>query len=209
MTDPQAVLDVWFGTPDAHGFCPRERAARWFRSPPGFDALLREHFGAALAAAARGELEAWARDAPVRGRLALIVLTDQFSRNVHRGSAAAFATDSLALAHARAAVDSGTDRSLPWDLRAFHYLPFEHAEDVDAQDEAVRRFEELLREANATVPDPGHPGLRRLAAFVEHAREHRAIVRRFGRFPHRNAVLGRQDTPLERRWLREGRRFGQ
>lgn len=178
MITPQDVLDFWFlGEPWRH------RKA-WFRRDDAFDASC-QAFRAALCAAREGALEHWA-ETP-RGMLGLVVLLDQFSRNLHRGSPEAFAADQRATDLARRALALGFDRQLHPMERLFIYLPFEHSEDPADQEESVRLFEAL-----------------RLAlgdSTVEYAWRHRDIIRRFGRFPHRNAVLGRESSAAEQAFL--------
>lgn len=188
------VLDFWFG---AAGSPERgQERKQWFRKREAFDTQLRERFGALLEAARAGELDAWC--ATPEGALALVIVLDQFSRNCLRGTPHAFSADDKALAIARAMVESGADRRLP-DVyhRMFAYMPFEHAESVAMQLESVRLFGELAREAA-----PGVQG------FYDYARRHAEVIERFGRFPHRNAVLGRESTEAELAFLREpGSRF--
>lgn len=185
--DAQAVLDVWFGEPDVVH-------EEWFRKDPAFDASIRARFGAVLRAALAGELHDW-RATP-RGALAHIVVLDQFTRNAFRDTPRAFAGDALALQSAQALVAAGTDRSLTPLQRWFVYLPFEHAEDRALQAESMRLFDALAAE---------HPAL---ADAREWAHRHQVVVQRFGRFPHRNAILGRASTPDEEAFLREpGSRF--
>jgi uncharacterized protein (DUF924 family) len=182
MTEAAEVLDFWFGDADA----PREE---WFRKDAAFDAQIAERFGPLVERALAGELAGWQAE-PDSG-LALILLLDQFTRNIFRGSPRTFTGDPLALAAARALVASGGDRALPPLRRAFVYMPFEHAEDLAAQDEAVRLFTPLA-------------GLSPfLASMLDYAQRHRVIVARFGRFPHRNAVLGRASTPEETEFLKQ------
>jgi uncharacterized protein (DUF924 family) len=173
--DPRArsVLEFWFR-------CNEERK-EWFRKDPAFDDEIRARFLALHEEGARGALEDWKRSA--RECLALIVLLDQFPRNMFRESARAFATDPLALEAARHAVAAGYDRALGEVERTFVYLPFEHSENLADQEMALELF-------------GGH-------ANYEWARKHWEIIRRFGRFPHRNAVLGRQSTPAEIEFLKE------
>jgi uncharacterized protein (DUF924 family) len=180
MIVPDDVLDFWFA-----GDATRYRAV-WFKQDAAFDADC-ARFADALHAARGGASDHWTGSA--RGMLALIVLLDQFSRNLHRGSPDSFAADAQARALARDAVARGFDRVLHPTERSFIYLPFEHSEDPADQDESVRLFETL-----------------RLAlgdSTVEYAYRHRDVIRRFRRFPHRNAVLGRESTPEERRYLAE------
>lgn len=209
--DADAVLDFWFGPLDASGLPTVTQRRRWFLSSPEFDALIRATFGPQVEAALDGELDHWLEtrltvagaDRSARDRLALILLTDQFSRNIHRGTARAFAGDALALRLALDALERGDDRRLPLSMRAFGYLPLEHAEDRHMQQRCVECFEALL----ATAADDAARAA--AADYLEHAREHQRIIERFGRFPHRNAVLGRRDTPAETAWLAGGKRFGQ
>ena len=180
----QEILDFWFGTPaDAeHG---RSRAV-WFRKDDGFDASIRTRFSVLHERAGRGALDAW-RDTPAT-LLALIVLLDQFSRNMHRGQAQAFASDVRALDAARHMLARGWDASLPAVQRWFAYMPFEHSEVLADQDRCV----ELMQ------PLDGDPAT---AGVVEWARRHRDVIARFGRFPHRNAILGRPSSAAEIEFL--------
>jgi uncharacterized protein (DUF924 family) len=158
---------------------------KWFAKSDAFDADIRERFEAAHHEAARGAFSAWEADA--EGALALLLLLDQFPRNLYRGSAHAFATDPLARVITRRAVDRGFDRQVAPALRPFFYLPFEHSEAIEDQDRCVA----LCREAGDTDT-------------LRWAEVHRDIIVRFGRFPHRNAVLGRETTPAEQVFLDEG-----
>jgi uncharacterized protein (DUF924 family) len=192
--DPQAqrVLDFWFGVPGSAEY-GRNRP-EWFRKDPAFDALIAQRFGTTIDAALAGALHGWADD--TTGTLALIVVLDQFTRNSFRATPRAFAGDALAQALAQRLVAAGGDAQLPPFQRAFAYLPFEHAEDLVLQQESVRRFEALA--AEDPEQDQG----------LDYARRHHAVIARFGRFPHRNAVLGRVDTAEETAFLRElGSRF--
>ncbi len=180
----QSVLDFWFA-PEGHPERGTFREA-WFEKQPDFDAACRRHFEELLNAAAAGSLDRWA-DTP-EGAMALVVLLDQLSRNIHRGTPGAFATDGQALALARRMVARGFDLSLDPVMRMFVYLPFEHAEDVAVQDESVRLFEAL----------PATPWRDRV---VHYAGLHRDVIVKYGRFPHRNAILGRTSTPAELDYL--------
>jgi uncharacterized protein (DUF924 family) len=183
--DAQAVLDFWFGPAGS----PEHGRARdvWWRKDAAFDATIRARFGPRVDAAVAGGLRDW--DSTAEGALARVLLLDQFTRNIHRGTAHAFAGDGLALEAARAMVATGQDRQLMPQARAFAYMPFEHAEDLAAQDEAVR----LLGALEAEAPE--------VTGMVDYALRHRAIVARFGRFPHRNAALGRASTAEELEFL--------
>jgi len=179
--DADAVLDFWFGAPGSSDYGSARRA--WFSKDTDFDATIRQRFGALVERALRGELEAWA-DAP-RSALAQILLLDQFTRNAFRGTARAFAGDARALAAASRMVGARQDEALSPLMRAFVYLPFEHAEAMAMQDEAVRLFGKLVAEV------PEH------ADMLDYAHRHRAVIARFGRFPHRNEILGRRSTAEE------------
>ncbi len=178
-----AILEFWFagGDPANGGF-----RKLWFEKDAAFDGLCRERFGALSARAAAGELDRWGQTAD--GGLALLVLLDQIPRNVHRGTPAAFAADPKALDLARRMVARGFDRELEPARRLFVYLPFTHAEDMAMQDECVRLVESL----------PETPWR---AQAVKSAHAHRDVIRDYGRFPHRNAALGRESTPAEREYL--------
>lgn len=178
------ILAFWFGS----GKPGPDPASRWFGKDPSFDAEIRARYGDAIEAALAGAHEAWS--GTPRGALARVLLLDQFTRNVFRDTPRAFAGDALALAVAGRAVDAGFDRSLGPFERWFLYLPFEHAEDADAQDRSLALFGALARETGQRGP-------------LEWAEKHAAIIRRFGRYPHRNAVLGRASTAAEIAFLRE------
>lgn len=183
------VLEFWFGAVDGN----RSRA-EWFRKDATFDVQIAARFGAQVEQACAGALRDW--DQTPSGALARILLLDQFTRNIHRDTARAFVGDALALETAQALVASGGDQTLPPVQRSFVYLPYEHAEDLAMQDESIRLFS-ALAEAHA-------PG----ADTLKWAHKHRDIIVRFGRYPHRNAVLGRASTAEELAFLQEpGSRF--
>jgi uncharacterized protein (DUF924 family) len=158
---------------------------KWFRKDAGFDAALKERFGGLHRSAAAGELDGWAETA--EGALALILLLDQFSRNLHRGEAQAFAQDAKAKAIAERAIALGFDRAAEPGLRLFLYLPFEHSESIVDQERCVRLCHALPS-----------------GDLLPYARDHERIIRRFGRFPHRNLALGRHTTPAEQAFLDGG-----
>jgi uncharacterized protein (DUF924 family) len=190
--DAEAVLNFWFGAPGSEDYGRTRKA--WFAKDEAFDQQIRDRFGAQIEQALRGEHEGWADDA--RAALAQIILLDQFTRNAFRGSARAFAGDARALAAASRMVGSRQDEELPPFMRSFVYMPFEHAEGLATQDESVRLFKRM-------VPGSDDPD-----KLVDHALRHRAIVERFGRFPHRNEALGRQSTAEEIEFLKTpGSRF--
>jgi uncharacterized protein (DUF924 family) len=182
----RALLDYWFGAPGDPD-CDRWRPV-WFEATPEFDAALRERFAADQRRAAAGDDDAWIA-APLPC-LALILLLDQLPRNLHRGSAAAYATDEKARWAAREALARGHDRALPPVRRMFVYLPFQHSEELADQ----RLSLELYARLPAVAPD--RDGLRS-------ARRHHDIIARFGRFPHRNQALGRVTTEAEAAFLKE------
>jgi uncharacterized protein (DUF924 family) len=186
-SEARDVLDFWFGDPTSstHG----SNRVEWFRKDPAFDASIRARFGALIERGLRGELEAWA--ATPLGALAQVIVLDQFTRNVFRGTPRAFAGDARALNAARAMVGSRQDDELPPFQRAFVYLPFEHAEGIDMQHEAVRLYTRLV------ALDPAQAG------GLDYAERHRDIIERFGRFPHRNDILGRQSTAEEIEFLKK------
>lgn len=183
----QDVLDFWFLPRDAAGY--GQARPEWFRKDPAFDAQIRERFGAAIAQAIAGGLREWDIDHGAQGTLARILVLDQFTRNAHRDTPGAFAGDTLALAAAQQLVDSGADRTLEPQQRAFAYMPFEHAEDARMQQCAVDLFTQLAGE---------HQGF---AEMLDYAHRHRGVIARFGRFPHRNPILGRASTPDELQYL--------
>jgi uncharacterized protein (DUF924 family) len=191
-TAPQDVLDHWFGEDPDDPATAERMAPLWWGRSEATDVELRERFAATHEAARRGELDGWA--ATPAGRVALVVVLDQLSRNLHRGTPRAFALDAAALRLSAAAVGSGEDRTRPFFHRVFLYLPFEHAERLADQERCCRLFDRLVAE----TPEP----LRAVArGYRDFAWQHRDIVARFGRFPHRNAILGRPSTAEELRFL--------
>ena len=204
MDEALEVRRFWFGNLPLGPEGVKERLALWFGSgteEQQADELVRSRFGALVARAATGELAAWA-DSP-RRRLSLILLLDQFPRHVYRGTQRAFATDREALALTLSGMQSAADAALTPVERIFFYMPLQHAELRDAQEESVAAYRRLLNEAPRDLEAM-------FASALESAQLHRAIVARFGRFPHRNRVLGRPNTAEEESYLGEGgRRFGQ
>jgi uncharacterized protein (DUF924 family) len=189
----QDVLDFWFGAPGSPDAGQPRRA--WFVKKDDFDDAIRTRFGATIEQALAGGLRDWDAAGP-HGMLARILVLDQFTRNAHRNTPLSFAGDALALAAAKSLVDSGADRELPPLQRAFAYMPFEHAEDAYMQERAVELFGVLAAE---------HPGFDEM---LDYAHRHRGVIARFGRFPHRNEILGRASTPEEVEFLRQpGSRF--
>lgn len=200
MTDAAGeLLDFWFGV-IADGFADDAHRNRWFGGGASFDEECRLRYGGLAAAAANGELDDWL-DWP-RARLAYILLTDQIPRNIHRGAAQAFAADAAALNAARSGVEARMDLTLTLDERCFFYMPFEHSESLVDQHTCVGLFTSLR--------DATPEGSRHLTGgYLRYAQQHRDILTRFGRFPHRNTVLGRASTPEELAFLEHGPTFGQ
>ena len=195
MNEIDQVLDFWFGACGPDGALDPAKKKMWFGDGYKFDAEIRKRFGKLHRRAARGELDAdWA--ATPRGRIALIVVLDQFSRHIHRGTATAFAQDPAAQRLAVEGVEQGADRALIPAQRAFFYLPFEHAEDLKLQKLSARLFEGLASEVA--------PAWRKeYTGFADYSGHHRDIIERFGRFPHRNTALGRVSTPEEIEFLKQ------
>lgn len=190
MTGQDRILGFWFA-----GGRDSFREA-WFRKDEAFDAACREAAGDLVGPARDGALDGWA-ETP-EGALALLLLLDQFPRNLFRGRAEAFAADAHARAIARRAVlERRFDLALTPTERVFLYLPFEHGEAMAEQDLSVALFEGLR-----DFPAHAKPG-----GTIDYAWRHRAVIRRFGRFPHRNAALGRASTPAEEAWLAAGGGF--
>ena len=199
MSDAGSVLKFWFGEA-VDGLADDVHRRRWFVSDPDVDEELRERFGPLLSAAAAGDLDDWT--ASPEGALALVIVCDQCSRQIHRGTREAYATDPLALGTARAAVERGDDLALGIDQRSFLYMPFQHAESRLDQHTSVGLFTALCDAA----PDAAR---RHVEGFLHYAVDHRDIVLRFGRFPHRNRVLGRPSTAEELVFLETASSYGQ
>jgi uncharacterized protein (DUF924 family) len=197
MSDAAAVLTYWFGDErdPIDGVAALERrGAKWFYGGPEVDREIAARFGGDLERARRGELDDWATDA--RDRLALIVLLDQFSRNVFRGTPLAFAQDPAAQRLAVSGLEASMDQSLALHERMFFSLPLSHAEDRILQERGLAYAERVTNEAPAAVRPFYERGL-------EMTRKHHDVVVRFGRFPTRNATLGRASTPEEITYLEE------
>lgn len=177
MSDPVEVLDYWLGA-----LGPKD----WYAGGAELDAEIRAMFGDLWQAARDGGLEHWVEGAA--GTLAYLVICDQMARNMHRGTAEAFATDAQALAAARKAVAEGWDMQAPEPERQFFYMPFEHSENPIDQAQSVALIGQRLTDPEALL----------------HAQAHQEIIRRFGRFPFRNAALGRESTAEEREFLEQG-----
>ena len=200
MKQIDEILSFWFGPLTPDGLPVADRSQLWFGFDRHTDKLIRERFGAHLQQACQGELASWEQQA--RGRLALILLLDQFSRNIYRATPRAFAQDAMALSLALEGIDRTHDQELNATERVFFYMPLQHCESLAMQDRSVEQYQHLLQVlAPATVV--------RLRGFLDHATQHRDIIRRFGRFPHRNRILGRDSTAAECEYLGGATTFGQ
>jgi uncharacterized protein (DUF924 family) len=199
MDQALALLDFWFGDL-CDGFSDDAHRRLWFAGGEVFDTECRTRFSSLAAQAADGALDHWL-ETP-QSCLAFILLCDQIPRNIHRGTPMAFASDGPALNAARAGVARKLDLGLAFDQRCFFYLPFEHSESLIDQHTAVGLFSQLRDQT------PG--GFKHLTGnYLQHAHQHRDIIQRFGRFPHRNAVLGRTSSDEEHDFLKTHSGFGQ
>jgi uncharacterized protein (DUF924 family) len=185
MTTPRDVLEFWFA-PAAQ--------ALWFERNTAFDDEIRRRFATAVQTAQAGQMDSW-QQSP-EGALALLLVLDQFARNIHRGSAKAFLGDERARAIAGQALARGFDQQLPFHRQRFFYLPFEHSEQLADQHRAIELFTRALEQA---APEDREAAIEQL----EYAHRHRVVIERFGRFPHRNEALGRPSTEDELAFLKE------
>ncbi|MEW6495150.1 MAG: DUF924 family protein [Cyanobacteriota bacterium] len=186
MSQANEILEFWFGKPDDKDYGKSRK--KWFIKNPEFDQEVRSHFFPDYQKAAAGELDDWQETA--LSCLALIILLDQFPRNMFRGQPQAFATDPQALAYAKHAVEKGFGQELLPIQRQFIYLPFEHSENIVDQRQCVELF--------STLKDSPE-----CASGVDYAYRHIKVIERFGRFPHRNKILGRETTPEEAEFLQQ------
>ena len=195
------IIDFWFGDKTDDPEVLKHRYKLWFSSDPVFDAVIKKQFAADHALAARHALDQWT--ITPRGSLALIIILDQFSRNIYRGQDKAFACDDTALQFALNGIERKQDRDLDPIERSFFYMPMQHAEDLDMQRLGETQYRMLLHEGSAGFK-------RQMKNNLDWMIEHRRIIEQFGRFPHRNAILGRESSPQETQYLsRGGKRFGQ
>jgi uncharacterized protein (DUF924 family) len=188
------LLDFWFGTETDDAAVATAQAELWWGHGAETDESLQARFGTAASSAAAGILDHWTGSP--RGRLALILLLDQLPRAIHRGTPAAFAQDLDARRVADQGLESGADKLLRPIERLFFYLPFEHSEDLEDQDRSIALYRDLAAEVAAEHKET-------FAEFVDYAVRHREVIARFGRFPHRNAILGRESTPEETAFLEQ------
>jgi len=200
MFDWKEILDFWFGDLDEGGLSDKTHRDRWFRADRKFDQEIRRRFMSMVLFASEQGLDHWR--AEPGGVLAEILLLDQFTRNIFRGSSMAFDQDVQARRLCREAMNKGQDMALPPLHRAFFYMPLQHSERLQDQRTSVECYEQLAASTPGLLGDF-------LQGFVQSARDHRDIIERFSRFPHRNRALGRTSSEAERAYLTGGRSFGQ
>lgn len=188
----QPILDYWFGQSKEDVVCANEKAALWWGKSPETDAEIRQKFEPLLQLLVNGGNRYWLQFA--ESRLASIIVLDQFSRNIYRDTPVAFSADLLALNWCLSGLHDGLDKQLRPIERVFFYLPMEHAEDLELQQLCIAEFQQLVQEVPAQQRAT-------FAGFLDYAEQHAAVIERFGRFPHRNAILGRESTPDERAYL--------
>jgi len=190
----ETVLSFWFGKlPDDETF-PTDAAKKWFHGGEEVNQLIKNQFGGDLTLAIQGKLDSW--KATPRGRLALIILLDQYSRNIYGDSPQAFEQDGKALGLASEGLTIGHDKLLRPVERTFYYMPFEHSEELTMQQKGMQLFSDLADQVPPSIEFP-------IRSSLDWMQQHKSIIERFGRFPHRNAILGRQSTPEEVDFLKE------
>jgi len=191
---PETIRDFWFGWEPADADVASAKSDLWWSKEPATDRLMRKRFGSSVGAAAQGRLDAWSETPG--GRLALILLTDQFPRNAYRGTRRAFAYDGKARSWCRSGLRQGVDASLRPIERVFFYMPLQHSENPVDQEASVLLFEKLARQAPEAARSL-------FETYLAYAVRHREIIERFARFPHRNAILGRHSTAEEVEFLKQ------
>jgi uncharacterized protein (DUF924 family) len=194
LTTPETILDFWFGSTSDDTVAAKERANLWWSKNTATDDEIRRRFEIYVVLAISEQLNDWL--STPSGRLALIILTDQFPRNIYRDTARAFSFDEKALTWCIEGLENKVDRQLRPIERVFFYLPLEHAEYIEHQDLSVKCFSELAADVPAEQKSI-------FEDYLNYAIRHREIIKRFGRFPHRNKVLGRESTPEELAFLSE------
>ncbi|MDA0990867.1 MAG: DUF924 domain-containing protein [Verrucomicrobia bacterium] len=197
---PEDVLEFWFADALSSPAAFKARMGFWYGSSPETDETVRTRFSLALESAAQGLLDSW--KAQPASLLALIILLDQFPRNIYRGSAAAFVYDRQALQYCLEGIRHGVPQKLHVGQRQFYYLPLQHAEDLDLQVLSVGMY-------SAIVDDSPPDFAPIMQAGLDYAIQHRGIIETFGRFPHRNDALNRKSSPAELSYLKTAERFGQ
>ena len=193
--DPNTVLAFWFGTAEEIESGTTNRRHIWFGGDEAVDREIEQKFGALPPQALKRQLDDW-RDSP-RSNLALVLVLDQFTRNLYRGTPESFAYDDYALEVARAAIARGDDQTLLPIEAMFLFMPYEHSENIDDQLRCVELFDQLIDRAPPDVRE-------RIASFRSYAVRHLEVIKRFGRFPHRNVILGRDTTDEEKEYLESG-----
>lgn len=200
MATPSEILQFWFGTDQLEASVDEALQQRWFTRDEAFDQEIEERFGHLVESAIAGDLDSWCES--LAGELALVLVCDQFPRNVYRGTARAFAGDPRALEVALAVIERGDDAQLGLCQRAFLGMPLEHAESEHIQRRSVDYFNRLRMDYV-----DGASGAARAESFYQFAVAHQQVIDEFGRYPHRNAALGRESTTAEREWLEQGGGF--
>ena len=196
----EQVLQFWFGELDEHGYAAADRNKLWFQSNAETDTAIRAQFRDLVEQALQGDLDDWAQTP--RGRLALIILLDQFTRNIYRGTGKAFSGDSKACRLTHEGLRLDHDRTLAPAERVFFYLPLEHSENLADQDQCVTLYTKLHQGAPESYQS-------KTQSYIDYAIKHKDIIARFGRFPHRNKALGRVSTDAELDYLENATTFGQ
>lgn len=194
MEISDSIHDFWFSSHPDDAIVSQQKSSLWWSKKQAVDQEIRDRFELHVEAAARHELDEWTTSG--RTLLALLLLTDQFPRNMYRNTSRAFAYDALAQAWCLAGLEQGMDRGLRPIERVFFYLPLEHAESVALQERSVQLYTKLFQDVPAAQADL-------FRGYLTFALRHRRIITRFGRFPHRNAILGRPSTPEEVIFLQE------
>lgn len=200
MFDWKEILDFWFGELDDNSLPDSFHRNRWFRASRTFDQEIRRRFMSMVLFASEDGLSHWR--AEPGGALAEILLLDQFTRQIHRGGVLAFQNDKLAIRLCKDALRRGHDMALPPVQRGFLYMPLQHSENLEDQELSVECYEQLAAATGGIAGDF-------MKSFLGSARDHRDIIGRFGRFPHRNAALKRRSRADEEAYLESGKRFGQ
>ncbi|WP_043315949.1 DUF924 family protein [Microbulbifer sp. HZ11] len=202
---PAAILEFWFGSSDLSFTPPEPLRGRWFQRSDPFDEEIHSRFSGVVGQAFNGELDYW-RDT-LDGQVGLILLCDQFSRNIFRGSAAAFTGDPLALEISQAMIRDNTHTQLGLHQRAFVGMPLEHSEHPEVQEQSVAYFDQLQREFAANGTGVTSEEAKAAASYCRFAVAHHKVIQQFGRYPHRNQALGRESTAAEQAWLDNGGGF--
>ena len=194
MENWETIQEFWFGNDPDDATVAEKRSSLWWSKDPKTDDEIRNRFGTLVLSAESDDLDEWRSS--TGGRLALILLTDQFPRNIYRGTPAAFRFDGVARNLSLEGLPLGWDKDLRPIQRVFFYLPLEHSENLEHQQQCVRLFRDLASEVSVDLK-PMFEG------YVDYAIRHQVIIKRFGRFPHRNSILGRQSTPEEIQFLEQ------